>query len=59
MKEIAAIIAVSLPSEIKYVQDRFNFSTESFQVHYILLRTVDKCWLLQLCQAPLPPVADV
>ena len=59
MKEVAALIAVSLPSEIKDVQDLFNFAIKSFQARYVLLWTVDMCWLLQLCQAPLPPLADM
>lgn len=59
MKEVAALFAISLPSEIKDMQDVFNFAIKSFRAHYVLLWTVDTCWLLQLCQAPLPPLADV
>jgi len=59
MKEIATLIAVSLPGEIKDVQDLFNFAIKSFQAHYVLLWIVDMCLLLQLCQAPLPPLVEV
>lgn len=58
MKEVAALIAASLPKEIKDVQDLFNFAIKSFQARYVLLWTVDMCWLFQLCRAPLPPLAD-